>query len=83
MTPHFSGRHARAIENRYISLMREQKFLSFPLQNTLTTPLRQKAAKQGDANYQSLWAGTGFRQTQKAPAAEILHKLIDDMNKGS
>ena len=79
MTAHFSGRYARAIENDYIRHMTDKRFLAFPLQNTLTGPLCQKAAKEGDAHFQSLWAGTGFHKIQQGPAAQIIQTLLDDM----
>ena len=79
MTPHFSGRLARAIENTFVSEMTQSAFLPFPLQNTLTGPLRKKAAQDGDAQFQSLWAGAGFQKIQSASATEIVKRLVDDM----
>lgn len=79
MTPHFSGRFARALENTFVSEMTQSAFLPFPLQNTLTGPLRKKATQDGDAEFQSLWAGTGFQKIHSAPAAEIVKRLVDDL----
>jgi nitronate monooxygenase len=75
LTRAFSGRPARGIVNRFM-LEVERKdtadaILPFPLQNQLTRPLRNAAAKQGRAEFLSLWAGQGVRLAQRQ-AAEIL-----------
>jgi len=61
VTRAFSGRPARGIVNRFMSEMdaRQDVVLPFPLQNSLTRPLRAAAAKQGKAEFLSLWAGQG------------------------
>ena len=57
VTRAFSGRPARGIVNRF---MREVdtagEVLPFPLQNSLTRPLRTAAAGKGRAEFLSLWA---------------------------
>src|SRR5713226_2629884 len=53
----FSGRPARGIANRFMTEMETpgvaDHILPFPLQNTLTRPLRAAAAKQASAEYLS------------------------------
>jgi nitronate monooxygenase len=48
---------------------------AYPEINNATRPLRAAAARQGDADRMSLWAGTGFRQATDGPAAEIIDRL--------
>ena len=65
LTRAFSGRPARGIVNRFMTEFERSdasdSILPFPLQNTLTRPLRNAAAKQGRAEFLSLWAGQGVR----------------------
>jgi nitronate monooxygenase len=84
ITRAFSGRPARGIVNRF---MREveapwwpQQFsiLPFPLQNTLTRPLRAAAAKQGRAEFLSLWAGQGVRMARRMKAADLVATLVEE-----
>ena len=71
----FSGRNARAISTEFTSVMTGAAHLPFPVQNSLTAGLRGTATKAGNAEYQSLWAGTGYEQVRAAPAAEIIKDL--------
>lgn len=83
ITRAFSGRPARGIENRF---MNEVEFdhgdaiLPFPLQNTLTRPLRTAAAMQGRAEFLSLWAGQGVRLARRQSAAELIARLAKEMD---
>jgi nitronate monooxygenase len=52
--------------------------LPFPLQNTLTRPLRVAAAKQGRAEFLSLWAGQGVRLARRQAAAELVARLAKE-----
>jgi len=49
--------------------------LPFPLQNALTRPLRSAAAKQGRAEFLSLWAGQGSRMARRQSAADLVARL--------
>ena len=53
--------------------------LPFPLQNTLTNPLRKFAVKTGNGEYQSLWAGTEFKKARALPAAKLISQLVSEM----
>jgi len=84
ITRAFSGRPARGIVNRF---MREVEapwwpqilsILPFPLQNTLTRPLRAAAAKQGRAEFLSLWAGQGVRMARRMKAADLVATLAEE-----
>ena len=81
ITRAFSGRPARGIVNRFMSEVEApwwpQQFsiLPFPLQNALTRPLRTAAAKQGRAEFLSLWAGQGVRMARRMTAADLVQAL--------
>jgi nitronate monooxygenase len=85
ITRAFSGRPARGITNRFMteieSKASEDAILPFPQQNSLTRPLRTEAAKQGRAEFLSLWSGQGVRLAHRQSAAELVARLameIDD-----
>ena len=79
VTRAFSGRAARGIVNRF---MREidaaGDVLPFPLQNSLTRPLRTAAATQGRAEFLSLWAGQGVRMARRQSAADLVAALVKE-----
>ena len=49
--------------------------LPFPLQNALTRPIRNAAARQGRAEFLSLWAGQALRLARRQPAADLVVRL--------
>jgi nitronate monooxygenase len=71
----FSGRPARGIDNEFIELMEGQPFLSFPIQNTLTGPLRQNAIQDDQGEYQSLWCGSQFKECQSISVADLMSQI--------
>lgn len=79
VTRAFSGRPARGIVNRFMDAVEKGAqpgdILPFPLQNTLTRPMRTAAGRQGRAEYLSLWAGQGLRLSRSLPAAELILAL--------
>ena len=78
-TKGFSGRVARGIENEFIRLIENQAVLPFPIQNTLTGPLRQLAGKINNAEYQSLWAGAAFSKIRKTKVIELMDALSKEI----
>jgi nitronate monooxygenase len=82
LTRAFSGRPARGIVNRFMTEVERgdaaDAILPFPLQNQLTRPLRNAAAKQGRAEFLSLWAGQGVRLAQRRTAAQLVERLTID-----
>ena len=82
LTRAFSGRPARGIINRFMTEVEAHDaadaILPFPLQNALTRPLRNAAAKQGRAEYLSLWAGQGLRLARRQPAGELIARLVKE-----
>jgi nitronate monooxygenase len=79
LTSAFSGRHARGLENTFTRTMQEQTTLPFPIQNTLTGPLRQWAVAQNDAEYQSLWAGTAYAQVRSMSTKDLMQQLHNEI----
>ena len=81
LTRAFSGRPARGIVNRFMTeIDRGGGVLAFPLQNALTRPMRAAAAKQGRAEYLSLWAGQGVGMARRQSAAELVARLASEAN---
>lgn len=85
ITRAFSGRPARGIVNRFMREVeapwwpqQQGSILPFPLQNALTRPLRTAAAKQGRAEFLSLWAGQGVRMARRMKAAELMAALVEE-----
>jgi nitronate monooxygenase len=82
LTRAFSGRPARGIINRFMTEVERSdasgSILPFPLQNALTRPLRNAAAKQGRAEFLSLWAGQGVRLARRQAAARLVERLAID-----
>lgn len=80
LTRAFSGRPARGIVNRFMTEVDRpgSAILPFPFQNALTRPLRSAAAKQGRAEFLSLWAGQGVRLARRLSAADLITRLADE-----
>ncbi|MGQ0516949.1 nitronate monooxygenase, partial [Bacillus sp. D-CC] len=59
VTRAFSGKYARGIRNEFIEKhkRKEEGLPMYPVQNVLTSKIRQEAAKQNNGEYMSLWAG--------------------------
>ncbi len=81
ITRAFSGRPARGLRNEFITRLQNQEsaILPFPLQNSLTRPMRAAAGKQGQAGFLNLWAGQGVTRARSLPAAELLRTLVTEM----
>jgi len=79
LTRSFSGRPARGLVNQF---MRDHPDAppAYPEINNATRPLRAVAARRGDADRMSLWAGSGFREATTRPAAEIIDRLDSKRN---
>jgi len=83
ITRAFSGRPARGIVNRImveIDSDQPDSVLPFPIQNALTRPLRTAAAKQGRAEFLSLWAGQGVRLARRQSAQELIARLAKEID---
>jgi nitronate monooxygenase len=80
ITRAFSGRPARGIANRFMDEVEASPnaILPFPWQNSLTRNMRREAAKQGRAEFLSLWAGQGTRLARGQSAAELVERLAGE-----
>ena len=66
LTRAFSGRLARGLENRFMKQLEnvEDQLPAYPVQNALTASIRADAAKTGDTELMSLWAGAEVRRAR-------------------
>jgi nitronate monooxygenase len=84
VTRAFTGRPARGIVNRFMNEVEAAAVrdalvvLPFPLQHTLTRPLRVAAAKAGRPEFLSLWAGQGLRLARRGSAAALMAALVEE-----
>jgi len=81
LTRAFSGRDARGIVNAFMEEMDalgDAAIPAFPHTNSLTRPMRTAAAKAGDIERLSLWAGQGAPMARAMPAAALLRKLVEE-----
>jgi nitronate monooxygenase len=80
ITRAFSGRPARGFVNRFMEAVEDpdapDAVLPFPLQNTLTRPLRTAAGKAGRPEFLSLWAGQGLGLARRRAAGELVAELL-------
>lgn len=75
----FSGRRAQGIANDFMATLKNQATLPFPIQNTLTGPIRQRAVQRNDGEHQSLWAGVAYAKAQAMPAAVLMQQWRDQL----
>jgi nitronate monooxygenase len=82
ITRAFSGRPARSLANTFAARLtgREEIILPFPLQNALTRPMRNAAAKRGESGYQSLFCGRGVARVRALTVAELVNHLVAELN---
>ncbi|MFB4168975.1 NAD(P)H-dependent flavin oxidoreductase [Virgibacillus sp. JSM 102003] len=79
ITKVFSGRPARAINNRFIEEVEATGIqpLPFPIQNQLTKDIRTAGKEFAVQDVQSLWAGQGVGSIEKEETvAEIIQSLV-------
>ncbi len=78
LTRAFSGRPARARNNRYIDAMAEHRgtLPVFPRMYGFTDPLHQAAVAADDPNFQFLLYGQAAALNRELPAAELVETLI-------
>jgi nitronate monooxygenase len=81
LTRSFSGRYARGIENGFMRQMEavEAQVPPYPVQNALTGPIRAAAAKSGDTDLMSMWAGTEFARARQMPAGQLVQLLASEL----
>lgn len=78
VTHAYSGKAARGIITAFIKEMNQYAgtIPPYPIQNALTRDIRQAAAKAGNPEYMSLWAGQGVRQATGRGAAVIVRQTV-------
>jgi nitronate monooxygenase len=76
LTRAFSGRLARGLRNRFTEELEGAPVLPFPFQNALTQDLRREAAKAGQADLLSLWAGQGVPLARVRGAGDLVRDLV-------
>jgi nitronate monooxygenase len=82
ITRAFSGRPARGIVNAFTDdaeRLGDDAIPPFPVQNALTRPMRNAAAKAGDTERLSLWAGQGVRLARRMKAAALVERLVEEI----
>lgn len=82
-TTAYSGRPARGIVTGFMQAMAAAAILPFPLQNTLTGPMRQAAVRRDDGEYQSLWAGANYKHSRPLPVRALMDRLAAELGSGS
>jgi nitronate monooxygenase len=75
LTRAFTGRLARGIRNRFMDEHSAAAPIAYPEIHHVTAPVRRAARERGDAEAFNLWAGTGYRQAEALPAAQIVRRL--------
>jgi nitronate monooxygenase len=82
-TDAFSGRVARGLKNRFIESLASSagKLPPYPIQNWLTRPIRAAAAKTGNAELLSLWAGQNVHLVRHTRARDYFEFLIADTDR--
>ncbi len=80
LTRAFSGKWARGIKNQFISEMDEYEtsFPDYPVQNSLTQPIRKVSALQNNPEYMSLWSGQSPRLAKNQTASELIKNIISE-----
>lgn len=77
ITRAFSGKPARGLANGFTERMKDAVVAPYPLQNDLTTTIRKESAKQGKAEYLSMWMGEkSYLVKQPGTVKSIIEKLL-------
>lgn len=75
-TTAFSGKMARGIRNRFITKMSALPLAPYPHQNDLTKEIRKEAAKQGNSEFMSLWAGESVHVSTAGKLKNIVERFV-------
>jgi nitronate monooxygenase len=82
VTRAITGRHARGIRNPLMQHLEAQPdaVAPYPVQNALTQPLRQRAARANDGDFLSLWSGQGAPLARSRAADLGAAQLVDALD---
>ncbi|MGC4173970.1 NAD(P)H-dependent flavin oxidoreductase [Demequina sp.] len=75
LTTAMSGRLARGLRNRAMSVLEDEPILPFPAQNWLTGKFRAEAARRDQADLLSLWIGQAAPLAIMAEADDVFREL--------
>ncbi|AFU12026.1 2-nitropropane dioxygenase [Bacillus thuringiensis MC28] len=80
VTRAFSGKYARGIRNEFIERHegKEEGLPMYPVQNALTSKIRQEAATQNKGEYMSLWAGQASALARIEPAQHVVERVVKE-----
>ncbi|EEL24033.1 2-nitropropane dioxygenase (Nitroalkane oxidase) [Bacillus cereus Rock1-3] len=80
VTRAFSGKYARGIRNEFIERHegKEEGLPMYPVQNVLTSKIRQEAATQNKGEYMSLWAGQASALARIEPAQHVVERVVKE-----
>jgi nitronate monooxygenase len=76
----FTGRPARALVNGFIREHDAHATFGYPEIHHVTRPIRAAAAAAGDPDSLHLWAGTNWRSVTEEPAADLVHRLAEELS---
>jgi nitronate monooxygenase len=78
LTRAFSGRWARGLSNKFIKEVESSglEIPDYPIQNSLTTPIRTSAQQNNNKEFTNLWAGLAAATAEMKSTEEIFKKLI-------
>jgi nitronate monooxygenase len=79
ITRAFSGRPARGLVNRFLAEHTDEAPAAYPQVHNMTRPLRAAAAKAGDPEAMSLWAGQTYPLAPAGPVADVIARLDAEM----
>ncbi|MBB2927208.1 NAD(P)H-dependent flavin oxidoreductase [Paraburkholderia silvatlantica] len=82
VTRAITGRHARGIRNPLMQQLeaRPETVAPYPVQNALTQPLRQRAARENDGDYLSLWSGQGAPLSRRREAGLGARQIVEALD---
>lgn len=77
VTSAISGKPARGLRTRYINEVESltEPLLPYPLQYSMSAPLRKAAAKEGNPDFLVMWSGQGAGLFRQMPAAKLIATL--------
>jgi nitronate monooxygenase len=81
ITQAFSGKSARGFKNEMMMNLEKLDLPPYPIQHILTSDIRKEAARQGNKEMISMWAGQASAMSQKQSAQELIESLVHDCKK--
>lgn len=80
ITKAFSGKSARGFKNEMMLELETvcEGFPPYPIQHVLTSDIRKEAARQGDKEMISMWAGQASPLAQERSASELVRCLVEE-----